>query len=88
MRTIWKYPLDGIRSMYDIPDGIVRHVDEQNGQVMLWIEVDPAAELTRRTFQIIGTGHEEIEPGFVYLGTVPIGPFVWHVYETTARGSE
>ena len=43
--------------------------------------------MTRRTFQIIGTGHQEIEPGYIYLGTVPIGPFVWHVYETTKRAT-
>lgn len=92
MRAIWKYPLNlgggSVWSMYDIPDGVVRHVGEQTGEIMLWIEVDPEAEPTRRTFQIIGTGHPEIEPGYVYLGTVPIGPWVWHVYETTKRGDE
>ena len=68
---------------YDIPDGIVRHVGVQNREVMLSIEVDPDAAATRRTFQIVGTGHEEIGEGFVYLGTVEIGPWVWHIYETT-----
>ena len=92
MRTIWKYPMSlGTGSdwkTYDIPDGIVRHVGVQNREVMLWIEVDPEAKLRRRTFKIVGTGHEEIGEGFVYLGTVGIGPFVWHVYETTWAGDE
>ena len=88
MRAVWKYPLpliEGAFHVYDIPDGIVRLVGEQSCTIMMWVEVDPEAPPTRRTFQIVGTGHPEIDEGFVYLGTVQIGMFVWHVYETTER---
>jgi hypothetical protein len=90
VRCVWKYPLnlvEGATHHYEIPDGIVRHVGEQSRTIMLWIEVDPEGPLRRRTFQVVGTGFPEIEPGFVYLGTVPIGPWVWHVYEDTRAGN-
>lgn len=68
---------------------IVR-VAEQILEGAIWAIVDPGAERELRTFEIRGTGHE-IEDGAVYVGTFEqrrygTTTFVWHVFETTARG--
>lgn len=89
---------DGTTHHYEIPmGGVVRHVGVQRtafhdsvlgsvtegDTIMMWVEVDPDEPKTHRTFQIVGTGHEEVGYGFVYAGTVQMGQWVWHIYETT-----
>jgi len=46
----------------------------------MWAEVDPYDEGDSRTFRIVGTGFE-VRDGLVYIGTVQMDGFVWHVYE-------
>jgi hypothetical protein len=59
----------------------VVHVGMQNGELMLWAELDTHA-LTKppRVYRVFGTGHE-IPDMWMHVGTVFDGPFVWHVYE-------
>jgi hypothetical protein len=50
-------------------------------EISLWAEVPTRDErTTRRTFTVIGTGHEIPHRG-AHVGTVLDGAFVWHVYE-------
>lgn len=59
------------------------HVTMQHGQVAMWFEVDTEAKRTnRRTFVLVGTGHEVPAGG---VGTVmPEEYLVLHVYEVMA----
>ena len=63
----------------------MRHVDNQAGQICLWIEVDPEAPKVSQWFHIFGTGHT-LQPDMEYLGSVLVGGFVWHIF--AEEGSE
>jgi hypothetical protein len=54
-------------------------------EISLWAEVPmlTSERTTRRTFVVIGTGHEVPHCG-VHVGTVRDGAWVWHVYEVPA----
>jgi hypothetical protein len=56
--------------------GFPIHVGTQDGEVVVWFEpdVDYSACL-----QIYGTGHN-IPLNSDHIGSVTVGPFVWHVY--------
>lgn len=58
------------------------HVGMQHGQIAMWFEVDTEAKRTnRRTFVLVGTGHE-VPTGAQWVGTVmPSQDLVLHVYE-------
>jgi hypothetical protein len=57
-------------------------VQTQNGVPTLWAEVDDEEPKTAHTIKMIGTGHEiKWEDGrFIYLATIQIDVFVWHIY--------
>jgi hypothetical protein len=79
--VIYKYRIgyDGASPL--MPQGAkVVHVGEQNGDIYLWASVNPNMLEERRTFTVVGTGHKA-PPDSVYVGTVQIHPFVWHVFE-------
>jgi hypothetical protein len=85
MRTIYKYPLCIGMNVIDLPFGaIVRAVGQQAGTIMLWAEVHPENSPEKKCFYIYGTGHQ-IQAGLIYIGTAFCDPFVWHVYEQTAK---
>lgn len=82
--TIWKFacPLDD-RVVIPMPEGAyVLHVDSQRGEICIWALVRPEARTVRRVFHVRGTGHptDGLTP-ILYLGTVHMGPFVWHVFD-------
>lgn len=92
-RAVWKYALDlygGTVHDVAVPEGgIVRAVGVQDRTAVVWVEVDPTAPLVTRRFQAIGTGHLEVVPEHVYLGTANITDLglVLHVYEVPTEGS-
>lgn len=49
----------------------------------LWALVDPDAPRETRRFQLVGTGHREVEEDLTYVGTFQLtgGSFVGHVFE-------
>lgn len=85
---IFKYELD---HEIEMPQGaqVLSVGWQQNGivnGVYLWALVDPDAELEKRRFAIIGTGHEFSEEDAAHLGTVhsltPQGAnLVLHIFE-------
>lgn len=84
--TIWKYVLPTqVESTLNMPAGAkIIHCNTQHGAICLWAEVNPAAaEDEKRTFQIVGTGFQELTRDMEYLGTVMTENknFVWHIYE-------
>ncbi len=56
-------------------------VGHQNGVVMVWALVDPAAKREKVKFKIVGTGHRVVGiDGWRFVGTVQLPPYVWHVF--------
>jgi hypothetical protein len=91
MKTIYKYPLELTdRQAVSMPIGSkILSVDNQNGTICVWAEVDSDVPHNRYySFRIVGTGNpidfttkpnETVRP-YNFLGTVIMNPFVWHVY--------
>lgn len=85
MRTIWKYPLSliGAPQAHQIPKGAqVRFVggNPRVSGMAVWFEVlDSDAETEEQKFLLQGTG-DEIPEGAEYLGSVPDGEFIWHIF--------
>ena len=82
MRRIWKFPLVAVAQQIEAP-GLNRllAVGTQNGDVMLWAEVDDDVETRRCTVGLYPTG-VPIDRADHYIGTIFDGPFVWHYYAT------
>lgn len=87
-QRIWKYPLElGDDQIIAMPDGAqILTVQMQGSKLCLWALVDPEPELPQRmrSIEIIGTGNPFVEAPRVYIATVQVPPFVWHVFERTA----
>lgn len=78
---IYKYPIE-IKDTQNILmpfDANVISVQVQNGVICLWAEAEHETK-AGRTFYVVGTGHERPEDA-MYIGTVQMPPFVWHIYE-------
>jgi hypothetical protein len=85
---VWKYPINP-NSLLD-SQHLIRIkakarakplcVMVQNGQVCLWVEVDPTAPDKDLVLQCVGTGYGAVAPGAAYLGSVIDGDYVWHFY--------
>lgn len=83
--TIWKFPLAiEAEQVVTAPLGAqLLHVGlDPNGQLCVWMQVDPEAGYRAITFYIVGTGHP-IPIETVYLGSVVMGAYVWHVFRPT-----
>jgi hypothetical protein len=77
---IYKYQLSLGETTIKLPESFqVLHVGEQNGLLMLWVELDLNASKIPYTFHVIGTGHS-VKPHMHHIGSVIMNPFVWHVY--------
>ena len=82
MRVVHKFYMPvGAINLHDIPAGAcLLTVQLQDGKPFMWAELDDAAPKVRRRFEFFGTGRP-IPNGWVYVGTVQEGAFVWHLYE-------
>ena len=88
MREIWKFavPVDDPVAI-KMPKGArLLTVQAQGSEMCIWAEVNPKGAPEKRYFAIFGTGNP-MPSGMgysdVYVGTVQIGRFVWHLYEIT-----
>ena len=94
--VIYKYYLDlskidadGLICI-DMPSKFkVLSVQPQGNDLMMWAMVSPDGLITRRYFEIIGTGHTMQDRPYAdrhYLGTVQMpNGLVWHVFEVVTR---
>ena len=89
MRTIYKYTLEQVpEQVIELPvsktaRAMVLHLADQLGQLTFWVLV-PAApyKKEKRTFYVVGTGHNLPAKARTYHGTVLLGNgLVWHVFE-------
>lgn len=89
MSAIWKYTLNDVDQSVIMPKGAkVLEVATQGGNPTLWALVDPNADLVKRQFAVVGTGHPadglDVD---AYLGTchnVANLGLVMHVFEVTS----
>ncbi len=85
-QSIWKHGLNLGKTTVPMRRGArVLCVQIQNDTPFLWALVDPDADVQMRRFEIVGTGHllpDDFDPDR-YVGTVQVGPLVWHIFETT-----
>lgn len=94
MRTIWKFPLQICdEQVIEVPVGTVPlyiglQADQRIGycttsQVVLWCTVmDTTAPKSCLKIRCFGTGNptDESATRSNYIGTVQVGPFVWHFF--------
>ncbi len=85
MRTIYKYTLKIVeKQTIAMPaTGTILHIEAQGDKLCLWAEIETTFKIGQRTFCLFGTGRA-LPPECQlpdYVGTVLIGPLVWHVYE-------
>ena len=85
MRAIWKYPI-GLSIepvVHSMPEGAqILTVQVQQDVITLWAMVDPDQPRTDRRFVVWGTGHRHSDAEkLTYIGSVQMGPFVWHIFE-------
>lgn len=61
----------------------VRHVAVVDGEIKIWIEVDPSEGLLMSNFKIVATGESYTAAAWGHVGTVLMheGAFVWHVLQ-------
>ncbi len=91
MTNIFKYKITALDQNIKIPKGAeILSVGVQKGEIMIWALVDVkevAEELITRKFLVTGTGwdvssfKEDKESDFIFIGTVFIDVYVFHVFD-------
>lgn len=87
--TVWKYPIPqyGFQNEYatvQMPIGAqILTVGAQGHEICAWARVDPSRPSVGRKIAVYGTGHAiaDIAEGADYIGTVFLGPLVFHVFD-------
>lgn len=87
MKHIYKYKL-GISDYREIKmpkNAQVLTVKNQNNDIFIWAIVNPLEDEEVRSFMVFGTGNDYdlSNSNIVYIDTVIINQFVWHVFEYT-----
>lgn len=85
--VIHKFVIDTNRVIFDLPlSSSIVHVgkDSRSKLPALWIWLDPEEKDTKpRAFEIFATGEEIPYSNCVYVGTVHIDEYIWHICEMT-----
>ncbi len=87
MLTIWKFPLETTgptlagRHVIRIPEpGLVHAAAAVADRICLWAVVDPTRPRARHVIDVIGTGEILVDDVGLFLDTVIMPPYVWHVF--------
>lgn len=83
MKTIHKYILD-IQALQTIKmpeDPHILDIQVQDEDIVMWAKVDTEDKYVTHTFAIYGTGNPMPEYPGLYLATVQLDGFAWHIYE-------
>lgn len=85
MHTIYKYPIR-VTDFQEVmmPKGAkILSTEFQNAALCIWAMVDTEAEDEPRVIEIHGTGNPVCPTNKrEFIGTVLMGPLVWHVFES------
>lgn len=88
MKTIHKFQFDMEKNrtqIHGFPMAMhsrILTVQVQHGLVTMWAEVETEAPIVVREFIINGTGQPMHPRCGVYIGSVGLSGYVWHVYES------
>lgn len=84
MKVVYKYTIEVAEfQVVDMPSQAkILSAQVQHGQIRLWALCDPAARIKQRRVLMFGTGQpfNGLAQGFVYIDTVQVGVYVWHVF--------
>jgi hypothetical protein len=85
-KAIWKFEIDdAFDTCIKMPKGAeVLSIQNQNNTICIWALVIPSNEPEDRYFEVFGTGHPihcDIGIERVFIGTVQVDSFVWHIFE-------
>ena len=84
MQTIYKYLIPHGEKTFELclsKGAKPLHVNVQNGQACMWVQIDLKAAKERRIFWIIGTGRElPCCENLQYISTLHWCGEVWHIY--------
>jgi hypothetical protein len=84
MKKIFKYPLH-VTDHQAVPmpfnANIVSAGLDAYGQLCVWAIVETTAESKPVHIRIVGTGNPMPEVPMLFIDTVVMGSFVWHVFE-------
>lgn len=88
-KVVWKYPVS-IMDYFSLKipfGGEILYFGLQKALPMLWVLVDPSKELIERKFRLARTGHDIVEKGLKYIGTVNVikGTFIFHLFELVKK---
>ncbi len=85
MKKIWKFAFHpaGLQNINMPANTRILSVGVRNDIITLWGLVDPEEKTVNRQFAVRGTGHpvDEVVENAVFIGTVFVGIFVWHIFD-------
>jgi len=86
MMVIYKYIVPIDKPFFDLELALGAEIlafQVQNGTPVIWVLMDETFKKTRH-FAIRGTGEamNDWRSTDIYIGTVQMPPFVWHLFET------
>tara|TARA_R110000803_G_C11777979_1_gene296209 strand:+ start:260 stop:517 length:258 start_codon:yes stop_codon:yes gene_type:complete len=84
MKTIYKYQLNAISMVTEIPiprKAKVLKCGLQNNQVFIWAMVQTDNEDEIRSFEVCPTGEEVDVKAKNHIGTIFQDELVWHIFE-------
>ena len=85
MSVVWKFPLPHPRTVLSMPKyARVLTAGVQEDHIVIWAQVIPAQPPEHRVFNVFNTGEQLPEDVRDWVGTVQIGPIVWHIYEVAS----
>ncbi|MFB5946100.1 DUF7352 domain-containing protein [Albibacterium profundi] len=85
MNTIYKYEIH-IKETFTLSLPVGANIlcfksNRQTSKMYLYAKVDTEASNEQRSFALVGTGAPIDFNNGVYIGTVKVGFFVWHLFE-------
>ena len=82
-KRIWKYTLNPLNTIELPVDAEILSVDEQNGEICMWVALTPEMDAYPRRFIIYATGDTIEFPVYKHIGTVKLndGSLIFHVFE-------
>jgi hypothetical protein len=88
MKTIYKYSIGGslfhgMQAHISIPaGGQFLDIQEQAGEVEMWVLVDTDENTAMWDIEVYGTGHDIYSAENRHLKTIQQGAYVWHIFRT------
>lgn len=84
MKVVWKYKLGLEKETQSIKMprwSTILDVQLQDGEPVMWALVDPNASMIERLFIWVFTGEKSDDWNYDYIGTIQVGPMVYHLFE-------